>query len=81
MECVERRYFADIFYLALVCEDEVLASRLRKFSTLNENSSTYDKSESKRKTITQSFAWVLMPQTSAMPGPLSGGVPKRSREF
>ena len=27
--CVERRYFSDIHYLALVCEDEVLASRLR----------------------------------------------------
>ena len=28
-ECVERRYFSDLHYLALVCEDEVLASRLR----------------------------------------------------
>ena len=28
-ECVERRYFSDIHYLALVCTDEVLASRLR----------------------------------------------------
>lgn len=28
-ECVERRYFSDIHYLALVCADEVLASRLR----------------------------------------------------
>jgi adenylate kinase family enzyme len=28
-ECVERRYFSDIHYLALVCDDEVLASRLR----------------------------------------------------
>ena len=27
--CVERRYFSDIHYLALVCEDKVLASRLR----------------------------------------------------
>jgi adenylate kinase family enzyme len=27
--CVERRYFSDIHYLALVCDDEVLASRLR----------------------------------------------------
>lgn len=27
--CVERRYFSDIHYLALVCEDEVLACRLR----------------------------------------------------
>jgi len=27
--CVERRYFSDIHYLALVCGDEVLASRLR----------------------------------------------------
>jgi broad-specificity NMP kinase len=28
-QCIERRYFSDIHYLALVCEDEVLASRLR----------------------------------------------------
>jgi len=28
-ECVERRYFAAIHYLALVCRDEVLESRLR----------------------------------------------------
>jgi hypothetical protein len=28
-QCVERRYFSDIHYLALVCEDDVLASRLR----------------------------------------------------
>ena len=28
-QCVERRYFSEIFYLALVCEDEVLASHLR----------------------------------------------------
>ena len=28
-QCVERRYFSDIHYLALVCEDEVLAARLR----------------------------------------------------
>jgi 2-phosphoglycerate kinase len=28
-QCVERRYFSDIHYLALVCDDEVLASRLR----------------------------------------------------
>ena len=28
-QCVERRYFSDIHYLALVCEDEVLACRLR----------------------------------------------------
>ena len=27
--CVERRYFAGVHYLALVCEDEVLAERLR----------------------------------------------------
>jgi broad-specificity NMP kinase len=27
--CVERRYFSDIHYLALVCTDEVLAARLR----------------------------------------------------
>ena len=28
-QCVERRYFSDIHYLALVCDDEVLASHLR----------------------------------------------------
>jgi predicted kinase/DNA-directed RNA polymerase subunit RPC12/RpoP len=27
--CVERRYFSDIHYLALVCDDEVLAQRLK----------------------------------------------------
>jgi hypothetical protein len=27
--CVERRYFSELHYLALVCEDEALASRLR----------------------------------------------------
>jgi broad-specificity NMP kinase len=29
-QCVERRYFSDIHYLALVCDEEVLRSRLRK---------------------------------------------------
>ena len=27
--CVERRYFSEVHYLALVCDDEVLAQRLR----------------------------------------------------
>jgi len=27
--CVERRYFSDVHYLALICEDEELAERLR----------------------------------------------------
>jgi hypothetical protein len=27
--CVERRYFSDVHYLALVCDDERLAARLR----------------------------------------------------
>ncbi len=27
--CVERRYFSDVHYLALVCKNEVLAERLR----------------------------------------------------
>lgn len=27
--CVERRYFEDVYYLALVCSDDVLAGRLR----------------------------------------------------
>jgi 2-phosphoglycerate kinase len=29
-QCVERRYFSDIFYLALVCDDDALAARLGK---------------------------------------------------
>ena len=28
-QCTERRYFSNIHYMALVCEDEILASRLR----------------------------------------------------
>ena len=28
--CVERRYFSELHYLALTCEDEVLADRLRR---------------------------------------------------
>ena len=28
-QCVERRYFSTIHYLALVCDNETLASRLR----------------------------------------------------
>jgi adenylate kinase family enzyme len=32
-QCVERRYFSDIYYLALVCDDEVLASHLRNRAT------------------------------------------------
>jgi hypothetical protein len=28
--CVERRYFSEIYYLALVCDDEALATRLGK---------------------------------------------------
>lgn len=28
-KCVERRYFSNIHYLALTCQDEILASRLR----------------------------------------------------
>lgn len=27
--CIERRYFSDIHYLALICDDEVLAQRLK----------------------------------------------------
>jgi predicted kinase len=27
--CVERRYFSDVYYLALVCDDEIVAQRLR----------------------------------------------------
>jgi adenylate kinase family enzyme len=28
-QCIERRYFSHVHYLALICEDEMLASRLR----------------------------------------------------
>lgn len=31
--CVERRYFSKIYYLALVCEDDILRSRLRSRPT------------------------------------------------
>lgn len=31
-ECVERRYFSEVHYLALICEDEALAERLRRRS-------------------------------------------------
>ena len=29
-QCIERRYFSDLHYLALICNDHILASRLRK---------------------------------------------------
>jgi len=29
-QCVERRYFSEIYYLALVCDDELLTAHLRK---------------------------------------------------
>ena len=29
-QCIERRYFSDIHYLALVCDEDVLVSRLKK---------------------------------------------------
>jgi len=28
-QCIERRYFSSVHYLALICEDEILTSRLR----------------------------------------------------
>ncbi len=31
--CVERRYFSEIYYLALICEDDILDSRLRSRPT------------------------------------------------
>ena len=37
-ECVERRYFSAIHYLALVCTDEVLESRLRSRPTWRRSS-------------------------------------------
>ena len=35
-QCVERRYFSDIHYLALVCEDEVLAARKLYGGSINQ---------------------------------------------
>ena len=29
-QCIERPYFSELHYLALICEDQILASRLRK---------------------------------------------------
>lgn len=29
-QCIERRYFSNLYYLSLTCDDEILASRLRK---------------------------------------------------
>lgn len=29
-QCIERRYFSNLYYLSLICDDEILASRLRK---------------------------------------------------
>jgi broad-specificity NMP kinase len=37
-QCVERRYFSAIHYLALVCDDEVLAKRLRDRPAWRESS-------------------------------------------
>ena len=37
--CVERRYFSTVYYLALVCDDEVLAERLRRRPAWRESSS------------------------------------------
>jgi hypothetical protein len=28
--CIERRYFSQVYYLALVCSDEILAERLQQ---------------------------------------------------
>ncbi len=33
-QCVERRYFSELHYLALVCDDQILAARLRTLPTL-----------------------------------------------
>ncbi len=51
------------------------------FLNLMKTAHAYDRSESKRIPITPSFAWALMPQKAASPGPLSGGVKKRNPEF
>jgi predicted kinase len=37
--CVERRYFSELHYLALTCEDEVLADRLRRRPQWRDSSS------------------------------------------
>jgi len=36
--CVERRYFSQVHYLALACDDEVLAERLRRRPPWRESS-------------------------------------------
>jgi len=33
-QCIERRYFSELHYLALICDDQILASRLRNLPTL-----------------------------------------------
>jgi hypothetical protein len=33
-QCIERRYFSELHYLALICDDQILASRLRNRPTL-----------------------------------------------
>jgi len=32
-QCIERRYFSELHYLALICDDQILASRLRNRPT------------------------------------------------
>ncbi len=32
-QCIERRYFSQLHYLALICDDQILASRLRSLPT------------------------------------------------
>lgn len=32
-QCIERRYFSEFHYLALICDDQILASRLRNLQT------------------------------------------------
>src|SRR5947208_8551387 len=32
-QCLERRYFSELHYLALICDDQILASRLRNRPT------------------------------------------------
>jgi len=34
--CIERRYFSDIYYLAVVCEDDVLEKRLREHRNIKD---------------------------------------------
>lgn len=37
-QCIERRYFSELHYLCLICDDQILASRLRNRPTWRDSS-------------------------------------------